>query len=88
MSNIDEEIGTLVSERASYNDEMKMYMTELNNDVNKIIELINNIKSTSDTNETTVKMICNDIKNLDNAKNNITTTISSLKKYQIVILSY
>lgn len=39
MSNIDEEIGTLVSERASYNDEMKMYMTEFNNDddVNKII---------------------------------------------------
>jgi len=80
MSSIDEEIGTLVSERASYNDEMKMYMSELNNDVNKIIELINNIKFTSDTNESTVKMICNDIKNLDNAKNNITTTISSLKK--------
>ena len=62
-------------ERATYNDELKLYMGELNNDVGKIIDLINTIKQNSDTNESTVKLICNDIKNLDNARNNITTTI-------------
>ena len=67
-------------ERATYNDELKLYMGELNNDVGKIIELINTIKQNSDTNESTVKLICNDIKNLDNARNNIAVIISSLTK--------
>ena len=57
-------------ERATYNDELKNYMQELNNDVGKIIQLISNIKQNTDTNETTVKLICNDIKNLKN-KNKI-----------------
>ena len=67
-------------ERATYNDELKNYMQELNNDVGKIIQLISNIKQNTDTNETQVKLICNDIKNLDNARNNITVTILSLTK--------
>ena len=67
-------------ERATYNDELKNYMQELNNDVGKIIQLISNIKQNKDTNETTVKLICNDIKNLYNTGNNITVTISSLTK--------
>ena len=67
-------------ERATYNDELKNYIQELNNDVGKIIQLISNIKQNKDTNETTVKLICNDIKNLDSARNNITVTISSLTK--------
>lgn len=85
IGELDEEIDNLMCERAMYNEEMKIYMTELNNDVGKIIELINNIKQNTDTNETTVKMICNDIKNLDNARNNITTTISSLTKLIMLI---
>jgi hypothetical protein len=72
-------------ERATYNDELKNYMQELNNDVGKIIQLISNIKQNTDTNETTVKLICNDIKNLDNARNNITVTISSLTKLIMLI---
>ena len=60
-------------------------MQELNNDVGKIIQLISNIKENTDTNETTVKLICNDIKNLDNARNNITITISSLTKLIMLI---
>ena len=67
-------------ERATYNDELKNYMQELNNDVGKIIQLISNIKQNTDTNETTVKLICNYIKNLDNARNNITVRMSSLTK--------
>jgi len=85
ISGLDEEIDNLMCERAEYNEEMKNYMNELNNDVGKIIELVNNIKTKTDVNETTVKMICNDIKNLDNARNNITTTISSLTKLIILI---
>jgi hypothetical protein len=85
ISELDEEIDNLMCERAIYNEEMKMYMNELNNDVNKIIELVNEIKANADVNENTVKMICNDIKNLDNARNNITTTISSLTKLIILI---
>jgi hypothetical protein len=85
ISELDEEIDDLMCERAVYNEEMKNYMTELNNDVGKIIELVARIKTDSDINETTVKMICNDIKNLDNARNNITTTISSLTKLIILI---
>ena len=85
ISELDEEIDNLMYEKAIYNDQMKQYMTELNNDVGKIIELISKIKTNSDINETTVKMICNDIKNLDNARNNITTTISSLTKLIILI---
>jgi predicted nucleic acid-binding Zn-ribbon protein len=80
IAELDEEIDNLMCERAKYNNEMKEYMEQLNNDVEKIIELIQNIKTNTDINETTVKMICNDIKNLDNARNNITTTISSLTK--------
>jgi chromosome segregation ATPase len=80
IAELDEEIDNLMCERAKYNDEMKSYMNQLNNDVAKIIELVNTIKTNTETNETTVKMICNDIKNLDNARNNITTTISSLTK--------
>jgi chromosome segregation ATPase len=80
IAELDEEIDNLMCERAKYNDEMKNYMNQLNNDVSKIIELVNTIKTNTDTNETTVKMICDDIKNLDNARNNITTTISSLTK--------
>jgi archaellum component FlaC len=67
-------------ERATYNDELKNYMQELNNDVGKIIQLISNIKQNTDTNETTVKLICNDIKNLYSTRNNIAVTISSLTK--------
>jgi hypothetical protein len=55
-------------------------MQELNIYVGKIIQLISNIKQNTDTNETTVKLICNDIKNLYNTRNNITVTISSLTK--------
>jgi predicted nucleic acid-binding Zn-ribbon protein len=80
IADLDEEIDNLMCERAKYNDEMKAYMNQLNNDVAKIIELVHTIKNNTETNETTVKMICNDIKNLDNARNNITTTISSLTK--------
>jgi hypothetical protein len=80
-----EEIDGLMCERATYNDELKNYMQELNNDVGKIIQLISNIKQNTDTNETTVKLICNDIKNLDNARNNITVTISSLTKLIMLI---
>lgn len=85
IAELDEEIDGLMCERAKYNEEMKTYMSELNNDVSKIISLINSIKANTDTNETTVKMICNDIKNLDNARNNITTTISSLTKLIMLI---
>jgi len=85
IGELDEEIDNLMCERAEYNEEMKTYMNELNNDVGKIIDLVNNIKTKTDINETTVKMICNDIKNLDNARNNITTTISSLTKLIILI---
>ena len=85
IGELDEEIDTLMCERASYNDELKNYMQELNNDVGKIIQLISNIKQNTDTNETTVKLICNDIKNLDNARNNITVTISSLTKLIMLI---
>ena len=67
-------------ERVTYNDELKNYMQELNNYVGKIIQLISNIKQNTDINETIVKLICNDIKNLDNAGNNIAVTISSLTK--------
>jgi hypothetical protein len=81
LFNLDEEIDNLVCERANYNEEMKTYMNELNDDMAKIIELINNIKNNADISETTVKMICTDIKSLDNARNNIQTTVSSLKKY-------
>ena len=80
ISELDEEIDGLMCERATYNDELKNYMQELNNDVGKIIQLISNIKQNTDTNETTVKLICNYIKNLDNARNNITVRISSLTK--------
>ena len=85
IGELDEEIDGLMCERATYNDELKNYMQELNNDVGKIIQLISNIKQNTDTNETTVKLICNDIKNLDNARNNITVTISSLTKLIMLI---
>ena len=85
IGELDEEIDGLMCERAAYNDELKNYMQELNNDVGKIIQLISNIKENTDTNETTVKLICNDIKNLDNARNNITITISSLTKLIMLI---
>ena len=85
IGELDEEIDGLMCERATYNDELKNYMQELNNDVGKIIQLISNIKQNTDTNETTVKLICNDIKNLDNARNNITITISSLTKLIMLI---
>ena len=48
-------------ERGTYNDELKNYMQGLNNDVGKIMQLISNIKQNTDTNETTLKLICNDI---------------------------
>lgn len=80
ISDKDEEIDNLMCERAMYNDELKKFMGELNTDVLDIINSVKDIKSNTDINETTVKMICNDIKNLDNARNNITTTISSLTK--------
>ena len=85
IGELDEEIDGLMCERATYNDELKNYMQELNNDVGKIIQLISSIKENTDTNETTVKLICNDIKNLDNARNNITITISSLTKLIMLI---
>lgn len=80
ISEKDEEIDNLMCERATYNDELKLFMSQLNDDVIEIIKSVKDIKSNSDINETTVKMICNDIKNLDNARNNITLSISSLTK--------
>ena len=80
ISDKDEEIDNLMCERAMYNDELKIFMSQLNDDVIDIIKSVKDIKTNTDINETTVKMICNDIKYLDNARNNITTTISSLTK--------
>ena len=80
ISDKDEEIDNLMCERANYNDDLKKIMGELNTDVIDIIKSVKDIKTNTDINETTVKMICNDIKNLDNARNNITITISSLTK--------
>ena len=70
IGELDEEIDGLMCERATYNDELKNYMQELNNDVGKIIQLISNIKQNTD---------------LDNARNNITITISSLTKLIMLI---
>ena len=53
IGELDEEIDGLMCERATYNDELKNYMKELNNDVGKIIQLISNIKQNTDTNGTT-----------------------------------
>lgn len=85
LSELDEELDVLMCERAKYSEEMKSYMAELNNDVQRIVDLIGSIKKNADINETTVKMICNDIKSLDNARNNLTITISSLTKLIILI---
>ena len=82
---LDEEIDGLMYERTTYKDELKNYMQELNNDVGKIIQLMSNITENIDTNGTIVKLICNDIKNLDNTRINITITISSLTKLIILI---
>ena len=76
----DEEIDQLVCERSIYNEELKYFMSQLNEDVIEMIKSIKDIRKNTEINETTVKMICNDIKNLDNARNNITITISSLTK--------
>ena len=46
---------------------------------------MSNITENIDTNGTIVKLICNDIKNLDNTRINITITISSLTKLIILI---
>lgn len=85
ISQVDDNLDSLIAERARYSDEIKLHMNELNNDVSLIINLINDIKKSADINESTVKAICNDIKSLDNAKNNLTTTISSLTKLLMLI---
>lgn len=81
---LDEELDSLMMERAKYNGEMKNHMNELNSEVASLVSLVGNVKKNTDVNETTVKSICNDIKSLDNARQNITTTINSLTKLVVL----
>ncbi len=53
---LNEEIDGLMSERATYNDELKNCMQELNKDVGKIIQLISNIKENTDTNNCKINL--------------------------------
>lgn len=85
LISVDEQLDILMTERAQYSDDMKLHIYNLNNDVSEIILFINSIKKNADINENTVKAICNDIKNLDNARNNVTNTISSLTKLIMLI---
>eukprot|EP01022_Parablepharisma_sp_SALTPOND_P001743 TRINITY_DN107236_c0_g1_i1.p1 TRINITY_DN107236_c0_g1~~TRINITY_DN107236_c0_g1_i1.p1 ORF type:complete len:270 (+),score=26.47 TRINITY_DN107236_c0_g1_i1:377-1186(+) len=53
--------------------------------VEELVSRIGRIKSKAEISENQVKTICSDIKNLDNAKKNLTWTISALKKQMMLI---
>jgi len=53
--------------------------------VEELVNRIGQIKSKAEISENQVKTICSDIKNLDNAKKNLTWTISALKKQMMLI---
>ena len=85
ISSTQETIETLLCEKAHNAAKVKDYLSTLDTDVSEILELIESIKKNSDSNEATVKSICNDIKSLDNARGNITNTISMLTKLVMLI---
>ncbi len=92
---IDGEIAAEIRSQSKIEEDMRKAVKEQNKLVEELVGRISKIKSkgsrfadhdaVAEISENQVKTICSDIKNLDNAKKNLTWTISALKKQMMLI---
>lgn len=82
---IDKEIAVELREQSKVEEQMHGAVQEQKKLVEELVHRIAQIKSKAEISENQVKTICSDIKNLDNAKKNLTWTISALKKQMMLI---
>eukprot|EP01119_Soliformovum_irregulare_P016119 TRINITY_DN462_c5_g1_i2.p1 TRINITY_DN462_c5_g1~~TRINITY_DN462_c5_g1_i2.p1 ORF type:complete len:831 (-),score=285.75 TRINITY_DN462_c5_g1_i2:80-2338(-) len=81
----DAEILKSVREQVSAGSKGKKNLTEAKTSIGELFKKINDIKVKAETSERMVTEICQDIKTLDYAKKNLTTTIATLQKLKILI---
>ena len=82
---VDKEIAVELRGQSKIEEEMHRAVQEQRKLVEELVNRIGQIKSKAEISENQVKTICSDIKNLDNAKKNLTWTISALKKQMMLI---
>jgi len=85
QKDIDSEIALELRNQSKIEEEMRKAVKEQGKLVEELVGRIGQIKSKAEISENQVKTICSDIKNLDNAKKNLTWTISALKKQMMLI---
>ena len=62
----------------------EIFISEARNSISDLSERIANIQSQANNTENMVSQICNDIKPLDNAKKNLTATVTTLRRLQMM----
>lgn len=87
VTDLDEEILEGIHEHAMLNNQMKEEITNTKNLTSTIIQEIKSIKEKAIESESIVHDMCMDIKLLDTAKRNLTTSINTLRKFSDLMRS-
>ena len=87
VSRLDEEILEGIHEHAMLNSQMKVEIANTKNLTSTIVQEIKSIKEKAIQSENIVHDMCMDIKLLDTAKRNLTTSINTLRKFSDLMRS-
>lgn len=81
ISNIDKDISSTIKDLTKSHEETKKNISEINVGFDELVKRVSSINQKSEISESQVRTICTEIKSYDTIKNNLTLTISALKKF-------
>jgi len=87
IDDLDEEILLAVRQQATCGSKAKEDLSHAQNAIKELSTKIGDIKKRADQSEVMVEEICKDIKVLDHGKRNLNTSISTLKRLQMIMLA-
>eukprot|EP01036_Dinobryon_divergens_P040225 gene40225-53158_t len=85
ISALDDEISKAVQAQSKAGEQASRDISEAQTSITELFEKIHDIKSKASQSERMVQEICADIKKLDYAKTHLQSTITSLKRLQMLI---
>lgn len=85
LTSLNKELQTEIHEHALMNQHLKEEVEKANSTTKEILLEVKEIKFKAEHSEKLVNQMCGDIKNLDIAKKNLTFSITSLKKYIMML---
>lgn len=85
LSLIDDNIRSVVRGQSNTGDEGKLALEEAKKTIQQLFSQITDIKKRAEVTEEIVKEITSDIKQLDNAKKNLTTAITTLNHLHMLV---